>query len=100
MNKISLHLTRREWVELTGIVLTESDSAMRIEDKYMKAILYYLLRQVYMKLHNKLHSLKEKKNLLSLTLPEASVLNTALLELNSDNYLVIEITGIIDQKLT
>ena len=100
MNKISLHLTKTEWQHLAAWLLTESTYAERIEDKYMKALLYPLLKQVYIKLHNKLHSLQQSKNRLNLTHPEASVLATTLLESYSDNYLSVSITGIIDQKLT
>ena len=98
--KISLHLSRPEWQQFLSIVLKEAVAAERIEEKYMRCLLYPLLKQVYMKLHNKLHSLKAENNLLTLTPPEASVLNTALLELNSENYLIIRIIGLIDQKLT
>ena len=98
--KVSMHLSRQEWQQFLGIVLKEAVAAERIEEKYMRCLLYPLLKQVYMKLHNKLHSLKPTNNRINLTLPEASVLNTALLELNSDNYLIIQITGLIDQKLT
>jgi len=100
MDKITLHLTRDEWQHLAAMVLAVSTSAWKIEDKYMKALLYPLLKQVYVKLHNKMHSLKLAKNPLPLTLPEASVLNGALLELNSNSYLVVQITACIDQKLT
>ncbi|MDO9255430.1 MAG: hypothetical protein Q7U54_07960 [Bacteroidales bacterium] len=100
MNKITLHLTKSEWQQLAATVLTESANSEHIEDKYMKAILSPLLKQVYVKLHNKLHSLDWAKNRLNLTLPEASVLGSALLELNSNSYIITSITGIIDQKLT
>jgi len=99
-DKIAISLTSDEWRMLTTHVLGESENAWKIQDKYMKALLYPLLRAVYIKLHNKLHSLKLSKNTLNLTLPEASVLASALLELNSDNYLIVSITGYIDQKLT
>jgi len=99
-DKIALRLSRQEWQQLLAIVLKEAVNAERIDDKYMRCLLYPLLKQVYMKLHNKLHSLKQVNNRFNLTLPEASVLCTALLELNSDNYLIIQITGLIDQKLT
>jgi DNA-binding CsgD family transcriptional regulator len=98
--KITISLTGDEWRMLTTCVLGESENAWKIQDKYMKALLYPLLRAVYIKLHNKLHSLKVSKNTLNLSLPEASVLASALLELNSDNYLIVTITGYIDQKLT
>ena len=100
MNKITLHLSREEWQNLAACLLTESTHAAQFEDKYMRALMWPLLKQVYIKLHNRLHSLKEKKNSLSLTLPEASVMATTLLELYSDHYLVVTIVGIIDQKLT
>lgn len=99
-DKIALHLSRQEWQQFLAIVLREAVAAERIEEKYMRCLLYPLLKQVYMKLHNKLHSLKPTNNRINLTLPEASVLNTALLELSTDNYLVIQITSLIDQKLT
>ena len=100
MDKITLHLTRPEWQQLAAWMLTESTHAEKIEDKYMRAILYPLLKAVYIKLHNKLHSLDLAKNRLNLSLPEASVLATTLLEIDSNSYLVIQITGLIDQKLT
>jgi hypothetical protein len=100
MNKITIHLTKSEWQNLAAWLLTESTHAERIEDKYMKALLYPLLKQVYVKRHNRLHSLQHTKNRLNLTLPEASVLATTLLESYSDHYLCVSITGIIDQKLT
>lgn len=98
--KVSLHLSREEWQQFISIVLQEAVAAERIKEKYMRCLLYPLLKQVYIKLHNKLHSLKISNNLLTLTLPEASVLNSALLELDSNNYLVISIINTIDQKLT
>ena len=100
MTKITIHLTYSEWQMLASIVCSESIFASEIEDKYMKAILYPLLKQVYVKLHNKLHSLTVKKNTLSLTLPEASALGLALLESNNTSYLITQVTSLIDQKLT
>jgi len=100
MNKITLLLTKTEWQHLTVWLLTESTHAERMDDKYMKALLFPLLKQVYVKLHNRLHSLKDAKNRLTITLPEASVLATTLLECYSDHYLCVSIIGIIDQKLT
>ena len=97
---IKLVLDRQDWTQLTALVLKETVNAQNIGDKYMKAILHPLLKQIYVKLHNKLHSLKGERNNLSLSLPEASVLNSALLELNTTNYLVISIINTIDQKLT
>jgi len=66
----------------------------------MKALMYPLLKQVYIKLHNKLHSLREAKNRLSLTLPEASITATTLQALDEIHYLQVDIVGFIDQKLT
>ena len=100
MNKLTLHLNRSEWTQLTATVLEQSSEVRNAEDKYMKAILFYTLLQVYVKLHNKLHSLQPVNNRLNLTYPEASVLAMTLLELNSDNYMIVNITGLIDQKLT
>lgn len=100
MNKLTLHLSPFEWKQLTATVLEQSGEVRNTEDKYMKAILFHTLLQVYVKLHNKLHSLMPENNRLNLTYPEASVLNLTLLELNSDNYMIINITGLIDQKLT
>jgi len=99
-DKIALHLSREEWRQFLAIVLDQAVSAQHIKDKYMRGLIAPLLKTVYMKLHNKSHSLKVLDNRLNLTLPEASVLNTALLELNSENYLLVQIIGIIDQKLT
>lgn len=100
MNKITLHLSKTEWQQLTSVVLEQSGEVRNTDDKYMKAILFNTLLQVYIKLHNKLHGLKSDNNRLNLTYPEASVLAMTLLELKSDNYLVVSVTGIIDQKLT
>ena len=100
MNKITLQLSPFEWKKLTATVLDQSDEVRRTEDKYMKAILFHTLLQVYVKLHNKLHSLQPERNRLNLTYPEASVLAMTLLELNSDDYLIVSVTGQIDQKLT
>ncbi|MFZ4545946.1 MAG: hypothetical protein ACOYN4_00845 [Bacteroidales bacterium] len=100
MNKITLHLSYSEWQMLAAIVCSESIFASEIEDKYMKAILYPLLKQVYVKLHNKLHSLNVKKNSLNLTLPEASALGLTLLESSVTSYLITHVTSLIDQKLT
>lgn len=97
---IKITLNRQDWTQLTAIVLKETVNAQGISDKYMRAILYPLLKQVYVKLHNKLHSLKSEKNSITLSVPEASVLNSALLELDTENYLVIQIISIIDKKLT
>ena len=100
LNKVSLQLDREEWKQLMKIVIDQCDQAQHITDKYMKAILLPVLKQIYKNMVVKLHNLKERKNNLNLSLPEASVLVTALLELNSESYLVIEIIRIIDQKLT
>jgi len=100
MNKLTLHLSKSEWAQLTNTVLEQSSEVRDTEDKYMKAILFHTLRQVYVKLHNKLHSLNAENNRLNLTYPEASVLAMTLLELSTDNYLIINITALIDQKLT
>lgn len=100
MSKIALQLSPNEWRKLTAIVLQQSDEVRRSADKYMRAVLYYTLLQVYVKLHNRLHSLKPERNRLNLTYPEASVLAMTLLELNSHDYSIIYITSQIDQKLT
>lgn len=99
MDRIKINLNASEWQELTSILQsTTLEKGSRI--KYMEAIFYPLLKQVFIKLHNKLHSLKERKNTLSLTLPEASVLGMSLLERNDNSYLIVQITSEIDQKLT
>ncbi len=100
MNKITLHLTPFEWRQLAATVLEQSSEVRNTSDKFMKAILFHTLLQVYVKLHNKLHSLQPENNRLNLTYPEASVLALTLLEINSEDYLIINITGKIDQKLT
>lgn len=98
MNKITIKLDGAEWVELTNMVLRDStDMEATTTDKYMRAILLTLLKQVYVKLHNKLHSLKAKNNL-TLTPAEAATLVLSL-EGRYD-YMSISITGQIDQKLT
>lgn len=99
---IKVELTKAEWELLTQKIYFINRDAFRIKDKYMKALICPLLISVYVRMHNKKHSLKPKGNKLSLSHPEASVLATALLEANSEgiNYLVTRVTGIIDQKLT
>lgn len=99
MDKITLKLTSKEWIQLTGQVLAMSVDAERTQDKYMRSILHPLLKQVYVKLHNKMHSLRAK-NSLNLTVPEAATLGIALMESDSMAALVIEVIGYIDQKLT
>lgn len=97
---IKIDLTRGDWMGLMRQVYSLNRDAYRIKDKYMKALICPLLMSVYVRMHNKQHSLRPKGNKLSLSHPEASVLNTALLELNSESYLIVRIIGIIDQKLT
>lgn len=99
-DKVTLELTRGEWQELTNKVNWEHTDACKIPNKYKRAIVLPLIKAVFVKLHNKLHSLKDNKNKLNLTLPEASVLATALLKLGTENYLTVTIIGVIDQKLT
>ena len=102
MEKVKLKLNGDEWRELAGLVLgicaTRRDS--RGSDKYMEAIFDPLLKQVYVKLHNKLHSLQERKNVLTLSFPEAGVLGLLLGKVDSENYLIYEIVGVIDQKIS
>lgn len=100
MDKITLKLTNKDWLQLTAIVLKASGAAEYIPDKYLKAICANLLKAVYIKLHNKMHSLKPKNNSLSLTLPEAANLAGTLGETDTVNVLVVEIIGIIDRSLT
>lgn len=97
MQKITLHLSKTEWAQLTTIVLENSN--ITDPDKYMLAILRDTLLQVYVKLHNKLHSLKDK-NRINLTRPEAAVLSLTLQELPGENYLVIGILAEIDKQIT
>jgi hypothetical protein len=75
INRISIKLTRKEWTGLTGLVLSESANMKNIDDRYYRALMEHLLRTVYVKLHNKLHSLKESKNALSLNQSEAAAFN-------------------------
>jgi len=100
MKKLTIHLNKSEWTQLTAAVLEQSGEVRNTEDKYLKAILFHTLLQVYVKLHNKLHSLHSESNRLNLTYPEASVLAMTLLEMNSDNYMIVNLTSFIDQKLT
>ena len=99
-DKITLKLTSKDWLQLTALVLAGSASAQKSDDKYMRAILHPTLRQVYIKLHNRMHSLKAAKNSLNLTLPEAATLSLALQERDSLDVLIVGIVNEIDQKLT
>lgn len=99
MDKITLKLTNKDWLQLTGIVLALSTSSGDIEDKYLRAMRHTLLRQVYIKLHNRMHSLKPN-NSLRLTIPEASALVQGLQEESGNGLLVIEVISAIDRKLT
>lgn len=100
MEKISIKLTRKEWIGLTAIVLRESNQVKLIEDRYFKAMLEPLLREVYKKLHNKLHSLKEAKNALILSIPEAASFNLVFADEDycaPDTYANAILTSIISQ---
>jgi len=105
MDSIKIKLTRKEWVGLTSLVLAESSKLKVLEDRYFRALLEHLLRQVYMRLHNKLHSLKEAKNALNLTISEAAAFNMVFAdeEYEAPNTyataIITSITSQIDQKL-
>lgn len=96
MNKIRLKIDKATWQLLTGLILQFPDQS---DDKYHKAIHSTLLKQIYIKLHNKLHSLNKLNNL-SLTYAEAAVLVIFLNKFDDCNAEIINIIGIIDQKLT
>lgn len=97
MDKISLKLTSKDWMQLTAIVLKMCNQPDG--DKYERAMIGGLTRQVYIKLHNKLHSLKPK-NSLSLTVPEAAALGIGLVEMDTLNIVVVQALNLIDAKLT
>ncbi len=105
MDKISIKLTRNEWTSLTILVLRESAKLKVIEDRYFRALVEHLFLQVYIRLHNKMHSLKEVKNGLILTIPEAAAFNMVFAdeEYQAPNYFALailtNITGQIDKKL-
>ncbi len=77
MDKISIKikLSSKEWTGLTALVLQESVKLKNIDDRYFRSLMEPLMMEVYKKLHNKLHSLKESKNTLSLTIPEGAAFN-------------------------
>lgn len=108
MDKIKIKLNNSEWIMLAAIVLRASvdQNENKEEDKYTRVMMHELMRQIYAKLHNRMHSLKSKKvNGLSLTLPEAAAFNTAFAFGEAFLHplalaIVTEVVGIIDQKLT
>ena len=105
MEKISIKLTRKEWTGLTALVLAESSKLKSLEDRYYRALVEHLLKQTYIRLHNKLHSLNESKNTLTITLPEAAAFNMVFADedyqaSNSfSNAIIVSITSHIDKKL-
>ncbi len=108
MDKISIKLTRKEWTGLAALVLAESSKFKEMthpDDRYYKALFEALLREVYIKLHNKLHSLREAKNSLNLTISEGAAFNWIFAD---EDYhasnpfamaIITSITSQIDQKL-
>jgi disulfide bond formation protein DsbB len=107
MDKIKIKLNRDEWITLTALVLQASANKASFEllGKNLCAMNIHLIKDVYIKLHNRMHSLKPKKvNLLSLTVPEAAAFNVYFQSHFQFSGLslaiVTEITGLIDQKLT
>jgi hypothetical protein len=100
MEKITLKFTNKEWLQLTGIVFKVSQDNDFTDDKYTKAIYSNLLKAVYIKLHNKMHSLKPKNNNLIMSVPEAACLATALNGYGTVNVLLVDIIGKVDRLLT
>lgn len=105
MDKIRIVLTRKEWVGLTALVLAESSSIKSLDDRYFRALLWNLLWKVYIRLHDRLHSLKEAKNALNLTMSEAAAFNYVFAD---EDYIapnpfataiLTDIISQIDQKL-
>ncbi|MFZ4707504.1 MAG: hypothetical protein ACOYMF_16010 [Bacteroidales bacterium] len=100
MDKIKLKLSKSEWERLMPMIEGKKLFDSWSRDKYIRAVLDPLLRQVYEKMYKKALSLHPIKNTLCLSLPEASVLNLALMRGSTMDYLTVQITGLIDQKLT
>ena len=95
--------TRPVWtIDAATAALGHSKSTVY---RYFRALVEHLLKQVYMKLHVKLPNLKEAKNGLILTIPEAAAFNMVFAdqEYQASNMfslaILTNITGQIDQKL-
>jgi len=105
MDSIRIKLTRKEWVGLSSLVLAESSKLKAIEDRYYRALLETLLRQVYHRLHIKLDSLKEAKNALNLSFSEAAAFNMVFADEEYEapnsyaNAILTSIISQIDQKI-
>lgn len=102
---IIIPLSRLEWRMITNDVLIGCIDCKhkRIGNiPYSERLEMYihneLMRSVYIKLHNKLHSLKDK-NKLQLTIPEAAVFGLWLQKSVFEHSFDIPIIKIIDQKL-
>lgn len=106
MDKIKMKLNQSEWLTLTSLVLKSCGDQKGWPMKWLRVMNNELLRQVYMKLHNRMHSLKSKRvNSLSLSIPEAAAF-IVYFSTHTDYYegqalaIVTEMITIIDQKLT
>jgi len=108
MNRITIPLSRMEWQQLTSLLLALSEDCapklighLNYKDRYLLAMRNDLLKCVYIKLHNKLHSLKVDKNILNITVPEAATLGLWLQEncINFSSFAFINMIEIIDKKL-
>jgi hypothetical protein len=108
MKKITIPLTRTEWQRFTAILLEQSEDCapkrighLNYKERYSLAMRNDLLKCAYIKLHNKLHSLKDDKNNLNLTVSEAAAVGLFFQETDIKYSFTayIKIIGIIDQKL-
>ncbi len=106
--KITIPLTRIEWMQLTRELFNRSEACapkrighLNFKDRYLLAMRNDLLKCVYIKLHNKLHSLRDNKNNLNLTVPESAALGLWMQEIDFKYYQVsyLRIIEIIDKKL-
>lgn len=101
MEKITIKLSNQEWQMLTSYILCNySYVAGDFSLKYYNRMRHSLMKQVYIKLHNKLHSLKLKNNNLNLTHPESCALSLCLQEKKEKSYLDYLIISEIDVKIS
>lgn len=99
--KVTIKLTVSEWTELEGIVHELVNERSRLSNKFLSAMYFGLLNEVWLKLKLKLVSGLMKTNRLNLTYHHAAALAVALnTTVASRSYNVIDIIRIIDQKLT
>lgn len=98
MNKVKLKLNRTDWQWLAGFVLAWKWELSECGREH-HAIYTGLQKAVYVKLHNKLHSLNERRNQLNLSFAEAALLSLLLQFSGTMDYRATDIITTIDQKL-